>query len=253
MLAFQNGAGKHSVRVLAEDSDKPQQMIRILKVRLIPATSLQQWRQVHSGENQNDVNCPRWIRLKIFIGWLCYINCARPLPRSNQNLHPLVLPADLRYTPASLPGHFLYPRYFHLTCYPGHHPGFHHTVHSRESLLGTCLSDRQYSFTVPCKGPLPGGAGTHCSHADHEYHGGYRTVDIACYRSMESELTKVEESGDLCCFLTWGIVRLDTNSPSFNEIVQLNQLPSVAFVGAFRIYYGFKVTNKTDISCLDCP
>ncbi|KAI4199207.1 MAG: hypothetical protein LQ350_004763 [Teloschistes chrysophthalmus] len=29
--AFQNGAGKHSIRVLSEDSDKPQQMVRILK------------------------------------------------------------------------------------------------------------------------------------------------------------------------------------------------------------------------------
>lgn len=31
---FRNGAGKHSIRVLAEDSDKPQQMVRILKVRI---------------------------------------------------------------------------------------------------------------------------------------------------------------------------------------------------------------------------
>ncbi|KAL9577636.1 MAG: hypothetical protein Q9212_006240 [Teloschistes hypoglaucus] len=31
IVAFQNGAGKHSIRVMAEDSDKPQQMVRILK------------------------------------------------------------------------------------------------------------------------------------------------------------------------------------------------------------------------------
>lgn len=148
--------------------------------------------------------------LNIVIGWLCYINRARPLSRSNQNLYPLILPADLHHAPASLPDHFLYPRYFHLTRHPGHYPGFHHTVYTCESLLGTCLSDRQYSFTVSCKGPLLGGAGTHCSHADHEYNGGYRTVDTACYRPMEFELTKIEEGGDLCCFLTWGIVRLET-------------------------------------------
>lgn len=38
----------------------------------------------------------------------------------------------------------------------------------------------------------------------------------------------------------------------FGRAVQLNQQLSVVFVGAFRIYYGYRVTDTTDISCLHC-